>query len=408
MNAQYCLRCKGRLWCKLSYCPILKKMNALIKAVKTINNSEFSGSAPSVFVGRTGYPHLNVGILSTNTDNSEIYDNPRRWASENFQIPQIIDFRASLINSRFKADVKEKNKFLETGQEIAMASKPVETDITLKDKPRFRISFNITAPPMGPNAQLRSIEFKENPKISRKVEKVYLEGDRKASDSLGYLFNKGFDENFLSKIFSMGIVGVKTQRKLVPTRWAITATDDILGKRIIEEIKFFREADCEFYFGDYLGNYYMIMFFPEVWSYELFETYMPKTAWNVEDNINYTTDYEFYEGRKNYAENCVGGYYSVRLAVLEKLKDKKRQASVLVLRFITDDYAVPLGVWVTREAARKTLKNKPIVFEDKETMLKYAQALVKKKWGYDANYLYSKSKLLNKIKEQSKITNFFN
>ena len=45
--------------------------------------------------------------------------------------------------------------------------------------------------------------------------------------------------------------------------------------------------------------------------------------------------------------------------------------NVLVLRFITGDYAVPLGVWVTREATRKAMNGKPIIFSDKELMLKY-------------------------------------
>jgi len=384
-------------------------MQALAKAVKGFkaDSNSFSGESPSVFVGRIGYPDISVGILSANDENTSIYDDPRRWANENFEIPRIIDYRASLINSRFKSNVKQENKFLETTREIALSSKPVEMDIELKDKPRFRISFHANTPPMGPNAHLTNAKMKENPKISTKVEKVYSENDWKASDAMNYLFKHGFDENFLSRILSIGTLGVKTERKLVPTRWAITATDDNLGKELIKEIKNFKEADYEFYFGSYLGNYYMIMFFPDVWSYELFETYMPRTAWNTENKIQYTTDYELYEGRKTYAENCVGGYYSVRLAVLEKLKLMKRQAMVLALRFITDDYAVPLGVWVTREAARKALNSKPLKFNEMDTMLNYAKAVVKKKWGYDAQNLYNASILLKNIKSQKKLINFY-
>ena len=406
--ARNCIRCKGRLWCGNSFCAILRKTQALAKAVKGFKaeSSSFSGESPSVFVGRFGYPDINVGILSTNDENTAIYDDPRRWANENFEIPRIIDYRASLVNSRFKSNVNQEGKFLAISREVALSSKPVEMDIELKDKPRFRISFHSNTPPMGPNAVLTKAKIKENPKISTKVEKVYSENDRKASDAMNYLFSHGFDENFLSRILSVGTLGVKTQRKLVPTRWAITATDDTLGKEIIKEIKNFKQADYAFYFGNYLGNYYMIMLFPDVWSYELFETYMPRTAWNTENRIQFITDHETYEGRKTYAENCVGGYYSVRLAILEKLKSMKRQAMVLTLRFITDDYAVPLGVWVTRECARKALASKPIKFNDKETMLNYAKALVKKKWSYDSQNLYDTSVLLNTLKTQKKLTIF--
>ncbi|MCH7783699.1 hypothetical protein IID62_11605, partial [candidate division KSB1 bacterium] len=44
----------------------------------------------------------------------------------------------------------------------------------------------------------------------------------------------------------------------------------------------------------------------------------------------------------------------------KKLNEIKKQGSVLALRFITGDYTLPLGVWVTRESARKSMQSKPI------------------------------------------------
>ncbi|MBI2142476.1 hypothetical protein HYU15_03240, partial [Candidatus Woesearchaeota archaeon] len=82
------------------------------------------------------------------------------------------------------------------------------------------------------------------------------------------------------------------------------------------------------------------------------------------------------------AENCSGGYYAARLPVLEQLARMKRQASVLVIRMITDEYLLPLGVWVCREAVRKAVAAKPISFASKELMLKYADALITRRFGY--------------------------
>ena len=107
-----------------------------------------------------------------------------------------------------------------------------------------------------------------------------------------------------------------------------------------------------------------------------------------------------------YAFGTVGGYYTVRLAILEKLKELKRQASVLALRFITDEYTMPLGVWVTREATRKSMQSKPIEFSSKELMLEYARKLVKRKFSYNADYLLNASKLLKSIKQQTKLKKF--
>ena len=145
--------------------------------------------------------------------------------------------------------------------------------------------------------------------------------------------------------------------------------------------------------------------FSEPWSYELFEMYMPKAEWNISDKVQYMTDYEPYDGRKGYAENCGGGYYSVRLAILEKLKNMKKQAAVLALRFITGEYAVPLGVWVTREATRKALNNKPMEFASKELMIEYTRKLVKKKFGYNL-YLLNKSFIMDNLNKQLKLQVF--
>ena len=156
------------------------------------------------------------------------------------------------------------------------------------------------------------------------------------------------------------------------------------------------------YFGGYLGNYFLILFFSEVYNYELFETYTP----TFNKNKHFTTDFEPYGGRKKYAENTAGGFYACRLSILEKLKEMKRQSSILALRFITDDYKIPLGVFVVRESVRKTLKNKPLEFGSRELMIKYAEAIVKKKFNINVYDILKYSKILKSIKQQTKLEKF--
>jgi len=116
----------------------------------------------------------------------------------------------------------------------------------------------------------------------------------------------------------------------------------------------------------------------------------------------FSTDYETFKGRSSYANNCAGGYYTVKLAILEKMKELKRQASVLVFRFIDDSYLVPLGVWVTREASRIALKNPSISFADKSLSLKYASSFSLRKFNINLNNFIKKSKLLT----QKRLTDF--
>ncbi|MBW2973469.1 hypothetical protein KY346_03700 [Candidatus Woesearchaeota archaeon] len=407
-----CIKCKGRnpANCGRTFCPIIAKSKALFKVKDQLNKEDFFGSSPAPFVGRFGYPNINVGILSPpeQKDDAWLHDAPLHWSAENFDLHQIIDLRSALINSRFKANVKERsNRLLGISQEVGMASKPVDIEVNLKKKPVFRLNTDAYMAPTGPNAQLKKIEITSNPKIHTKVDKVVSDTGLKSVDGLNYLYNKGFDENFLSKLLSVGTLGFKDRRKLVPTRWSITATDDILCKNLMNDIIQYPESDYLAFFGSYLGNYYLILFFSEFWSYELFESYLPKAGWNPTDKLDYMTDYEGFTGRKYYAENCAGGYYTVRLAIAEKMKQMKKQASVLTLRFITGEYAVPLGVWVTRQAARKALSNKPIRFSDKKLMLTYAKNLIKRKFGVDIDFLLKESVLLKELGRQKRLGAYF-
>ena len=386
----------------------LKDRQVKFNAIKQkLTKKDFFGEAPAPFVGRWNYPNINVGILSPVElkENTWEYDAPRHWSSQNYQIPSIVDFRSELINSRFTANIKETNKMLEITQEVGMASKPVEIEINLEKTPFFRVETDKYVPPTGPKAKIQKAKITSNSKISPKVEYVVNDYGLKAESAAINLYEKGFDEQVIQKLLSVGTLGIKMQRKLVPTRWSITAADDTIGKHLIKEVKDFQEAEYQAFMGSYLGNYYLILLFPEPWSYELFETYV-KDGKKPIANPEYTTDFEVYQGRKTYAKNTVGGYYTVRLAILEKLKEMKRQATAIALRFITNEYTLPLGVWVTREAARNTMNSKPITFADKKLLIKYAELIIKKKFSFDIHYLLNNSHLYRKQRFQTKLTNF--
>ncbi|MEM2916267.1 MAG: hypothetical protein QXT19_02835 [Candidatus Woesearchaeota archaeon] len=397
-----CVHCKSLKHAEEN-CPLYAKARARMKVAQKLTRPEFFGSAPSPFIGRFGYPDVHVGILTPpeERENAWLYDAPNYWSLSDYNVPQIVDLRSALVNSRFRANVRERrHQWLELVQEVGMASRPVEVELSLKDVPRFRLQADAFAPPMGPNAELARAKITSNPRIPKKIDKVVSDTDLKAEAALTGLYDKGIGENALSKLLSTGVLGVKEQRKLVPTRWSITATDDVLGKHLIAQLKDFDFADYSVFYGNYLGNHYIVCLFPDFWSYELFEVYLPG------DRSQFATDYEPFSGRTEYAFDTTGGYYTPRLAVAEKLKEMKRQASVLVLRFITEEYTLPLGVWVTREASRKAVAKKPILFSSKELLLNYVRLFVKKRFNYDADFLLAKSRLLKNLGKQQRLSSF--
>ena len=87
---------------------------------------------------------------------------------------------------------------------------------------------------------------------------------------------------------------------------------------------------------------------PGVWAFELIEIWYGNSLWNPTAAPAISTDYENFYGRKTYAENCEGGYYAVRLGVVEHLQRIRRQASALVVREAMPEYAVPVAPTSTK------------------------------------------------------------
>lgn len=385
-----------------------------IKALNIVDKEFIGNTPPTVFVGSKYIQDkkANLGILSPldNKEEAWKYDNPYHWYNNNYNIKQIVQLRANLINARKKVnilDVRTNNKLLELAQEIAMSSKTTSIEVELKKKLIPKLNLDNIHLPFGPSSEINKIQSIDNIKLNSKIEKVFYDTDLKANNAILSLKDEGISEYQLSQLLSIGIMGLKYNRKLVPTRWSITATDDIISKEHIKEIKNHPIIDnYKLYIGNYFGNHYLIFMFPEVWSYELFESSMPDALLSLNQELYTITDYETYNGRKNYANNTVGGYYAARLSVLEELRKIKRQASCLLLRFVTSEYSMPLGVFVVRQAVRKSLSSEKYDFKDKKEMLNFGRELILNKFGYDINNLLKKSLLLSNMNKQFKLTSF--
>jgi len=393
---------------------IIKKISEHSFKYKDIRNISKldSNSPPSVFIGsKLKYPLVNVGILSPleKEDNAWVYDDAKYWAENNFQIDDVLKLRNNLLNSRFQStvhDSKTNKNFIQMAQEIAIASQPVDLEIELKNKVDIRRNKDRVLTPHGMNASLKKAKITSNVKVPRQVDKV-MNDEIKATEGIENLYKFGFNEYTLSKILSVGVLGLKKNKKLVPTRWSITATDDTLGKILLKKVRNYQQIEnCDLFYGEFLGNQYIIMLFPGIWTYELFELYFPNSSWNPSSEIKASTDYEDYHGRKEYASATAGGYYASRLPIIEYLNSIKRQASVLVIRIETPSYWAGLGVWVVRESVKKAL-NKKISFSDEKEFKESALKIGKIKYNFDYSQILERSKLLKEKKEQKLLKDFF-
>jgi hypothetical protein len=225
---------------EIDYSKVMDK----VKFWKTVieSSKEFTGtSPPSVFVGRYNYPRVFVGVLAPpihqEAEQAATLDSPERWYAQRASIEQILNFRGQMIYSRFRSPVSPvrsvSGKLTEALQEVAMVKKPADIEVQLKKQPTFRMKFDTWATPIGNPAPIERLNLAGNPYVERKVDYLVSDIDLKAQDAVARLYKYGLPVSRIQKIFSAGLLGVRFQRKFVPTRWSITAVDDILGKSIM-------------------------------------------------------------------------------------------------------------------------------------------------------------------------------
>ncbi len=308
---------------------------------------DFFGPSTGIFVGRYGYPDVSMGPLAS-LQLSEAQDNPARWFGLGYE--EIIGMRSSLLRSKKQQSIYSSSRFVQDSQLLAMSSKPADVEMSFMKKPVYRVSFSSVHQPMGPSARLKNMAIADNVRIAPAVEKA-VSDSTKASDASFGLYMKGEDVYKITNILSSGILG--TRKKVVPTRWSITATDDIITKKMLTDVRGFKQiSDCTVFESAYMDNTFIILAMPGAWEYENFEAYAPrKGAFQIVE------EYEPFFGRTAYAEKEGGGYYAARLGVVEWLFHARRQARVVVFREIGEGYIIPLGVWQVRENVRNAMKH---------------------------------------------------
>jgi hypothetical protein len=402
-----CLQCKGgKMLCGRSRCSLIVKAIANIGQLSRIDEIDIHGAAPpGVFVGRIGYPKVFIGpMIPPFFENTEILDAPERWIGK--KIDEIIEYRYSLISAKVKTNITEplkETRLVRSLQEMAMASEPVESQATLMKKPEVNITLNSESQPFGPSAPLKKFHI-SNFRVDKRIEKMYYDRDLNAIDAINQLYSNGLSISSIQRAFSMGLFGTKGKRKLVPTRWSITAIDSSISSTLLEEIKHYESIDeYQVYVFKNLDNIFAVILSPEKWKFEWIEAWFPGTVWNNDNNNPVLmADHELYYGRKTYPS--IGGcYFSAKLGVAERLKRNRRQASALVLREIHPGYFLPVGVWNVRESVRTTLRSKPTKFDTFSAALDYASfylTIPLKKW-VDRSTMIKEALFQKKISDYS-------
>jgi hypothetical protein len=354
---------------------LTKWHESLSKYGNLFSSDSISGtSPPSVFVGSYNYPKVFVGpMVPPIHGNTELLDSPEKWKGKTLE--EIINFRLNLVRGIQKIPIEQtEGRYIENLQEVTMSSKPTDLDLIFNKNVSSNISIDGESAPFGPVGEIKSAKFSGSTS-TKPIEKIFYDRDMKAQDAVLKLYNSGIEISKIQKCFSIGMLGKK--RKLVPTKWSITATDDIISKSIIGEILENSLIDtCKIFSHEHLGNIFSVILFPHRWIFEMIE------AWYSNGILGFGSDNEDARGI-DHPPNIAGAYFAAKLGVSEYLLKNKIQAGVLIFREIRPEYAIPVGVWQVREGIREAMKQQPQIISDYNQALDVASAktsVSKKEW----------------------------
>jgi len=358
------------------------------------SNHVDGSTPPSVFVGAYGYPKVLVGpMLPPIHGDTAILDSPEKWVGKSLE--DIVNYRLSLVRGIKPVKIEDiGEKYIENLQVMSMSERSTDAEMELVKNASPVVSIDGDSPIFGPIGEIKSAKF-ANSSSDKNIQRTFYDKDLLAQDAVMELYNRGIEISRIQKCFSIGMFG--KNRKLVPTRWSITATDDIVSKSLVEKIIEYDILDISLVFSyNHMGNFFCVIMFPSRWMFEMQE------AWYDEQgNVGFGSDFEDVRGMAHYPETA-GAHFASRLAVSEYLAEHKTQAAVMVLREIRPEYAVPVGVWQVREGVRMALKQKPIVVSNFQEGLDTAckgLSIGKKEW-------LSHSRLYQ-AKKQKSISDFF-
>lgn len=369
-------------------------------SAKLASETLSGATPPSVFIGRYGYPKVKVGpMVPPFHGDTTILDKPEMWLGKSLE--DIVQYRLSLVRGVSDINVHATSgRYIESLQELAMASKSAESEALFEKKPVADIEQEKDlgeSAPFGPVAPLKSFKT-ASLSIDKRLENVYYDKDLRAAEAIVDLFQQEVEVSRIHRVLSVGMLGLQKNRRLVPTRWSISATDDIISVSLIKNIVSYAQIDLfEVYKHSHLGNYYSVVLIPDdVWSFEMKEVWFDNNG-----NLGMGVDFEDARGLDHYP-SIAGAYFAARLGVAEHLSQRRRKAAALVLREIHSDYVMPVGVWQIREGIRVALKNEKRQFESFENALSFAcisLSASRKEW-------IRGSKIIEQMKEQMRITDF--
>ncbi|MCA9495379.1 MAG: hypothetical protein KC589_00415 [Nanoarchaeota archaeon] len=372
---------------KLEFYKEIKKYQKELKPTK-----EIEGFPCSAIVGEKNYPNLATHNISNENQKSS-YQNTSEIVKKNYN--DIIKLKAkNILGTTNQIYIKKTNeKINEEIQNIYKSKKSIEFASNFEKELSFKkILINKVSGIIGSKNPLISLKATQNTTTSKQIEK-YSKNDIKAKEAIISLYERGINEHQIINLLALGSFGIQINKKLVPTKWAISAYDQTLEKHLHKKIIYYKPIeDFEIYEHKDKGNHFVIILIPDTFQAEIIESFPGAIE---KDYVNFDNKLH-----KESPETS-GGYYATKFPIFEQLIERKKQAAFISLRIISN-YDIPLGVVFVRESVRAALKNKIFKTSNEKELENFLHIKFP-----NHSRLYQTSNVLVEKKKQKKLNAFF-
>lgn len=370
---------------KIEFYKEIKKYQLEFKPSK-----EVEGFASTAIVGEKNYPNLKIHNVSNENQNNSFF-NSSDIVKKDYS--EIIKLKArNIFGTTDSVNIRKVDeKINEELSNIYKSKKPINIASEFEKELRFdKVALSGDFGILGSKNSLINIKATENTKTSEKIEK-YTSSDIKAKEAIISLYESNANESQITNLLSLGNFGIQINKKMVPTKWAISAFDQTIEKYLFEKIKNYKQIEkYEIYNFRDKGNDFVIVLFPNIFSGEVVESFPGAIE---RDFINFENKLD------KESPATAGGYYATKLGIYEHLRENKKFSAFISLRVISE-YELPLGVVFVRETVRLAMKNKKNSFNSQNELETYLR------FNYPKHFeIYKNSKVLKEIKRK-RITDY--
>jgi hypothetical protein len=345
-------------------------------------------SPPGICVKSGKYPMLDAGFLAAYEplEHLSIYDYPDSW--QGLDRETIFSMRRYLYRFLLPVDARsmQPEGVIRALQEIALSVRPIALRVEGESLLPRRLRLRSGQLPSSNDVMIKSIEFLSDPEISKVAERI-TDQDIPAAEGIWRLLDYDYSLDQVVRLMSIGLLGRKKTRRIIPTRSAYKATiNAFIDRAVMELIESPNISSYEIYLGNLFGDRFVVLLNPG----EARVDYLTIDASGTRTARGFA-----FEGLREWPTDPKTSVYSdhARFSLYRNLVRRKQRCHATIFHLSKDPRNQLLGPWIARAGVNEALASNPVNLDNKDNVFEVLETLLEPSFSVWAN----RTPLLNRL-----------